>query len=66
MEQAMEDDLMDINDAAKYLGVKKWTLYRLAKKGKIPGVCIGGQWKFKRSVLDRLTGEYLGDAPEGE
>lgn len=48
------DAILDIGDAAEYLHIKKWTLYRLAKKGRIPGVKIGGQWRFKKSVLDQM------------
>jgi excisionase family DNA binding protein len=48
------DSILDIGDAAEYLHIKKWTLYRLAKKGKIPGVKIGGQWRFKKEILDQM------------
>ena len=48
------DSILDIGDAAEYLHIKKWTLYRLAKKGRIPGVKIGGQWRFKKEVLDQM------------
>lgn len=45
---------MDIAEAASYLNIKKGTLYRLAKNGKVPGTKIGGQWRFKRQRLDEL------------
>jgi excisionase family DNA binding protein len=54
VKSVLEDTILDIGDAADYLRIKKWTLYRLAKKGKVPGVKIGGQWRFKKEVLDRL------------
>ena len=44
------DVIFDIAGAAEYLHIKKWTLYRLAKKGKVPGIN-----KVKASV----TGQYL-------
>ena len=44
--------IMDISEAADYLHIKKWTLYRLVKRGKIPGIKVGGQWRFKKEVLD--------------
>lgn len=56
----MNSDIMDISQAASYLNIKKGTLYRLAKNGRIPAVKIGGQWRFKRDRLDamfRLPGE---------
>ncbi|MDP6461562.1 MAG: helix-turn-helix domain-containing protein, partial [Gemmatimonadota bacterium] len=45
---------MDIAQAASYLNIKKGTLYRLAKKGEVPGAKIGGQWRFKRDKLDEM------------
>ena len=50
----MHSDIMDITEAASYLNIKKGTLYRLAKNGRIPGVKIGGQWRFKRERLDAM------------
>lgn len=58
----MNSEIMDIREAATYLNIKKGTLYRLAKTGRIPGVKIGGQWRFKRDRLDamfRLPEELL-------
>ena len=46
--------IMDISEAADYLHIKKWTLYRLVKRGKIPGIKVGGQWRFKKEVLDDM------------
>ncbi len=56
----MASEIMDISEAAVYLNIKKGTLYRLAKSGKVPGIKIGGQWRFKRQRLDelfRMTGD---------
>ena len=46
--------IMDISEAADYLHIKKWTLYRLVKRGKIPGIKVGGQWRFKKEALDEM------------
>ena len=46
--------IMDIAEAAEYLHIKTWTLYRHVKTGKIPGTKIGGQWRFKKEVLDEM------------
>ena len=50
----MSTEIMDIAEAATYLQIKKGTLYRLVKDGRIPGTKIGGQWRFKREILDEL------------
>lgn len=46
---------MTAKEAAEYLKLAERTLVRLAHEGQIPGVKIGGQWRFRRALLD----EYL-------
>jgi excisionase family DNA binding protein len=48
------DEIMDIKTAAKYLHVKERTLYSLVKNQKVPGIKIGGQWRFKKKQLDAM------------
>jgi excisionase family DNA binding protein len=55
--------IMDISEAADYLHIKKWTLYRLVKRGKIPGIKVGGQWRFKKEVLDEM---FTQNSPSSE
>ncbi|MBI5967400.1 MAG: helix-turn-helix domain-containing protein [Deltaproteobacteria bacterium] len=45
-------EILTPQDAAKYLSVHVRTIYRLAKKGEIPGRKIGGSWRFKKNTLD--------------
>ena len=53
-------------EAADYLKLAERTLVRLAHEGKIPGVKIGGQWRFRRALLDEyldtLASESVGSA----
>lgn len=44
--------IMTPKEAAKYLGFHLVTVYRLLKKQEIPATKIGGQWRFKKDVLD--------------
>ena len=59
MEQSKADNkrpertqIMTPKEAAKYLGFHLVTIYRLLKKHEIPATKIGGQWRFKKDVLD--------------
>jgi len=45
--------IMTPKEAAKYLGFHLVTIYRLLKKQEIPATKIGGQWRFKKDVLDQ-------------
>lgn len=44
--------IMTPKEAAKYLGLHLITIYRLIKKGELPGFKVGGQWRFKKDLLD--------------
>ena len=53
MAVAANDNWINIDEAAKYLGVKPGTIRDWIRKGKsIPAHKIGKQWKFKCSELD--------------
>jgi excisionase family DNA binding protein len=53
-ETRMPDEIMDIRSAAKYLQIKERTLYRLVGEGEIPGIKVGGQWRFSRKCLEEM------------
>ncbi len=59
----MQDEIMDIRSAAKYLQIKERTLYRLVGDGEIPGIKVGGQWRFSKKCLSEM---FLAGARENE
>jgi len=50
----MVDEILDIKQAAEYLQIKERTLYRLVGDGEIPGIKVGGQWRFSKKCLDSM------------
>jgi len=44
--------LMTMDDLSKYLKVSKETIYKMAKKGTVPGSKIGTQWRFRKDQID--------------
>ena len=63
----MSDDILTIEEVAKYLRVSERTVYDWAQKGEIPAGKIGTVWRFKKSeierwVNDRLSGDSRADA----
>ncbi len=46
--------LISVEDAARYLGVKKSTIYSWAWRRKIPSVKMGRRLLFDREDLDRM------------
>jgi excisionase family DNA binding protein len=52
MEEREQTQIMTPKQAAKYLGLHVVTVYRLIKKGELPCFRVGGQWRFKKDLLD--------------
>ena len=50
----MRDEILDVRSAAKYLQIKERTLYRLVGDGDIPGIKVGGQWRFSKKCLEDM------------
>ncbi len=45
---------MTASELAEYLRLNEVTIYRLAQEGKLPGLKVGRQWRFKKEVIDEL------------
>lgn len=48
------EEILNLEEASRYLHIKRRTLYSLAARGIVPAAKIGGQWRFRRSQLERL------------
>jgi PTS system nitrogen regulatory IIA component len=64
----IDDDILTIEEVAKYLRVSERTVYDWAQKGEIPSGKIGTVWRFKKSdiekwVDDRLSGHRFDAQP---
>jgi excisionase family DNA binding protein len=45
--------VITVGELAEYLRVHRSTLYRLLKKGEVPGFKIGSDWRFNIEEIDR-------------
>ena len=45
-------EVMDIRQAADYLGISGDTLYRYASEDFVPAFKLGNRWRFRKSLLD--------------
>lgn len=52
MTPVMRDKLWTIEDVAKYLRLNRFTVYRLAEAGKLPGIKIARRWRFKSKDIE--------------
>jgi len=48
-----EAKVITVSELAEYLRVHRSTLYRLLKKGQLPGFRIGSDWRFNVEVIDK-------------
>ena len=47
------DDIMTLPEVAALLKVAERTLYTMAQNGEIPCFKVRGQWRFRRTDLDK-------------
>lgn len=52
-------EVMDIKEAAEYLGLSTDTIYKYIYKNKIPAFKLGNRWRFKKAILDRWMEEKI-------
>jgi excisionase family DNA binding protein len=45
--------VLTVDEVCSYLRVHRSTIYRLLKKGQIPGFKIGSDWRFNVEAIDR-------------
>jgi excisionase family DNA binding protein len=58
-------EVMDIRQAADYLGISGDTLYRYASEGFVPAFKLGNRWRFRKSLLDNWMDMKSGVTPKG-
>ncbi|MDA8411730.1 MAG: PTS sugar transporter subunit IIA [Treponema sp.] len=61
----MDDDILTIEEVARYLRVSERTVYDWAQKGEIPSGKIGTVWRFKKSEIEHWVNERLSSGRNG-
>jgi excisionase family DNA binding protein len=52
-------EVMNVREAAAYLGLTPDTLYKHATESGLPAFKIGNRWRFRKSLLDRWMDEQI-------
>jgi len=55
----VDDDILTLEEVAKYLRVSERTVYDCAQKGEIPAGKIRASWRFKKSEIDKWVNDKL-------
>lgn len=70
--QTTDDQLMSVQQLALYLHLDEGTVGKLVAAGKLPGLSIDRQWRFKKAAIDEWIEEQLvgedesfADIPDG-
>ncbi len=48
----MSSEIMDVEALAAYLHIPRWSVYRLAAAGRLPGAKVGRHWRFHKALVD--------------
>ncbi|MBI4585233.1 MAG: helix-turn-helix domain-containing protein [Planctomycetes bacterium] len=52
--ESTQPEILDVESAAKVMGVSRWLVLRLAREGKLPGKKVGKEWRFKLKLSNLL------------
>jgi len=58
--------LIDVDELADYLKLKKQTIYNWLHEGKISGIKVGGVWRFDRREIDEWLKSRRRSSKNGE
>jgi len=47
----VSENILTIRDVANLLKINEKTVYKLAAAAKIPGIKVGGSWRFDRTTI---------------
>lgn len=60
----MEEKLMNVQEAASYVGLSSFTVRRLAKNGLLPAAKIGRAYRFKKEDIDSYIREQYANGEQ--
>lgn len=52
-----EDDILTVDEAAKFLRLSRAAIYKLLKRGEIPAARVLDRWRFSRRQLHQWIEE---------
>ena len=53
------DEIMTLEEVAKYLKLKPQTIYTWAQEKRIPAAKLGKEWRFKKSIIDKWFDQHI-------
>ena len=59
-----DDEILTIREVAALLKIGEKTTYTMAQSGQLPGFKVRGQWRFRRTDIDRWIEQRVDQAAE--
>jgi excisionase family DNA binding protein len=59
------DEIMTVEQVARYLKLKPQTVYKWAQEGQLPGAKLGKEWRFRRRLIDQWVDSAIHLSPGG-
>lgn len=53
------NEILTIDEVARYLRLTPQTIYKWAQEKRIPAVKLGKEWRFRRTVIDKWFDDQL-------
>jgi excisionase family DNA binding protein len=54
-----DNDILTLEEVASYLRLTPQTIYKWAQEKRIPGVKLGKEWRFRKSIIDRWLDDQI-------
>ena len=66
--EIMENQLLTTSEVASWLTMDETTVQRMSRNGELPGVKIGGRYRFRRADLEEWLNNQMkkGNGNEGD
>ena len=58
------DEVLTMKEICDLLHVNQSTVYKLVRRGSIPGFRVGSDWRFRRDVIERWMVELSADGQQ--
>lgn len=56
-----DSQIMTVEEVAEFLKLSKITIYKLVKKGQLPGFRVGNSWRFRKDkILEIISKQSAG------
>ncbi|HYT71062.1 MAG TPA: helix-turn-helix domain-containing protein [Gemmatimonadales bacterium] len=64
-EPLLDNEILTIEEVARYLRLTPQTIYKWAQEKRIPAAKLGKEWRFRKSIIDQWLDEQILSSESG-